>query len=253
MSQSSTTTPLPARPGTRTPGTTTPGTTAVPARTLPSIGTVPFALMLLSALLVLLPWTRAAGLTLVVLLLVPAVVVRYRARRSTDGSRGLTTATLAIGFGAIMLGGALAPPPATTPAGTPAQVTAPPAAPAPADAPGPVTAVAPAPAPAVQDDTPAPQVQQQPFVPAPAPRSGQVPPAHTPDPAPAVVHTPPAHTPDPAPVPAPEPAADEPPASGAAYYQNCTQARAAGAAPIRRGEPGYRAALDRDDDGVACE
>jgi hypothetical protein len=40
---------------------------------------------------------------------------------------------------------------------------------------------------------------------------------------------------------------------GFAYYRNCDAARAAGAAPIRRGEPGYRAALDRDDDGIACE
>ncbi|MDQ4010494.1 MAG: excalibur calcium-binding domain-containing protein [Actinomycetota bacterium] len=38
-----------------------------------------------------------------------------------------------------------------------------------------------------------------------------------------------------------------------AYYQNCTAVRAAGAAPIRRGEPGYRSELDRDDDGIACE
>lgn len=37
------------------------------------------------------------------------------------------------------------------------------------------------------------------------------------------------------------------------YYANCDAARAAGAAPIRRGEPGYRPALDRDNDGVACE
>ena len=37
------------------------------------------------------------------------------------------------------------------------------------------------------------------------------------------------------------------------YYANCGQARAAGAAPIRRGEPGYRPALDRDNDGIACE
>lgn len=36
-------------------------------------------------------------------------------------------------------------------------------------------------------------------------------------------------------------------------YPNCTAARAAGAAPIRRGEPGYGPHLDRDDDGVACE
>jgi hypothetical protein len=39
----------------------------------------------------------------------------------------------------------------------------------------------------------------------------------------------------------------------AAYYANCAAARAAGAAPLYRGEPGYRSALDRDGDGVACE
>ena len=37
------------------------------------------------------------------------------------------------------------------------------------------------------------------------------------------------------------------------YYRRCDEARAAGAAPIYRGEPGYRPALDRDDDGIACE
>ncbi|MCP2164443.1 thermonuclease family protein [Goodfellowiella coeruleoviolacea] len=39
----------------------------------------------------------------------------------------------------------------------------------------------------------------------------------------------------------------------AVYYANCSQAKAAGAAPLHRGEPGYRAGLDRDNDGVACE
>ena len=38
-----------------------------------------------------------------------------------------------------------------------------------------------------------------------------------------------------------------------AYYPNCAAARAAGAAPMRVGDPGYRAGLDRDGDGVACE
>ncbi len=38
-----------------------------------------------------------------------------------------------------------------------------------------------------------------------------------------------------------------------AYYANCTAARQAGAAPIRRGEPGYGSHLDRDGDGIACE
>ncbi|MEV0296922.1 excalibur calcium-binding domain-containing protein [Nocardia sp. NPDC050710] len=37
------------------------------------------------------------------------------------------------------------------------------------------------------------------------------------------------------------------------YYKSCKEARAAGAAPLRRGDPGYRAGLDSDGDGVACE
>ncbi len=40
---------------------------------------------------------------------------------------------------------------------------------------------------------------------------------------------------------------------GDTYYRNCDAARTAGAAPIYRGQPGYRAGLDRDNDGVACE
>lgn len=41
--------------------------------------------------------------------------------------------------------------------------------------------------------------------------------------------------------------------SSSGYYRNCSAARAAGAAPIRRGDPGYSRRLDRDGDGVACE
>jgi type IV secretory pathway VirB10-like protein len=37
------------------------------------------------------------------------------------------------------------------------------------------------------------------------------------------------------------------------YYANCKAARAAGAAPLYKGEPGYSSKLDRDGDGVACE
>lgn len=40
--------------------------------------------------------------------------------------------------------------------------------------------------------------------------------------------------------------------SGEAFV-NCTAARAAGAAPMRRGEPGYGRHLDCDNDGVGCE
>jgi hypothetical protein len=39
----------------------------------------------------------------------------------------------------------------------------------------------------------------------------------------------------------------------AAAYPNCTAARAAGAAPVRRGDPGYAPHLDRDGDGIGCE
>lgn len=37
------------------------------------------------------------------------------------------------------------------------------------------------------------------------------------------------------------------------YYRTCKEARAEGAAPLRRGDPGYRNGLDRDGDGKACD
>lgn len=37
------------------------------------------------------------------------------------------------------------------------------------------------------------------------------------------------------------------------HWYRCDDARAAGSAPISRGEPGYREGLDGDNDGVACE
>ncbi|PWJ48461.1 Putative cell wall binding repeat 2 [Quadrisphaera granulorum] len=36
-------------------------------------------------------------------------------------------------------------------------------------------------------------------------------------------------------------------------FENCTAVRAAGKAPLRRGQPGYSSKLDRDGDGIACE
>ncbi|WP_454972631.1 excalibur calcium-binding domain-containing protein [Corynebacterium propinquum] len=57
----------------------------------------------------------------------------------------------------------------------------------------------------------------------------------------------------PAQVEAPAPAAPPAAPSGETYFQNCAAARAAGAAPLHAGEPGYRSQLDRDKDGVACE
>lgn len=37
------------------------------------------------------------------------------------------------------------------------------------------------------------------------------------------------------------------------HYRDCSAARAAGAAPVRRGDPGYAPHLDRDGDGIGCE
>lgn len=50
--------------------------------------------------------------------------------------------------------------------------------------------------------------------------------------------------------PAPE---DVPADPAGVYYANCSAARAAGAAPLYRGDPGYRSGMDGDNDGVACE
>lgn len=91
--------------------------------------------------------------------------------------------------------------------------------PAPVVAPAPAAPVAPAPAPA-----------------APAPAAVA--------PAPAVIAPAPA---------APAPVVPAPAAPAAAYYANCAAAKAAGAAPLYAGSAGYRPALDRDSDGVACE
>ena len=53
-------------------------------------------------------------------------------------------------------------------------------------------------------------------------------------------------TPAPATAPSPAPNTD-------VYYANCDAVRAAGKAPIYSGQPGYRAGLDRDKDGIGCE
>lgn len=54
--------------------------------------------------------------------------------------------------------------------------------------------------------------------------------------------------------------APEPPAptsnggkQGSVWYENCDAARAAGAAPLHRGDPGYDSHLDRDNDGTGCD
>ncbi|MFI5559152.1 thermonuclease family protein [Amycolatopsis japonica] len=51
----------------------------------------------------------------------------------------------------------------------------------------------------------------------------------------------------------PPPAAAEPDPPKTVSYANCDAVRAAGAAPLYAGQPGYNRKLDRDGDGVACE
>lgn len=43
------------------------------------------------------------------------------------------------------------------------------------------------------------------------------------------------------------------PVRSSGSFRNCTAARAAGAAPVRIGDPGYGRHLDRDGDGIGCE
>lgn len=102
------------------------------------------------------------------------------------------------------------------------------------------TTKSPSPTPTTTSPTPTPTPEPTSEAPAPAPEPAQ--PGHqeqAPAPAPAVVHEE-----QRAPAPAPEPEV---------FYKNCAAARAAGAAPIYRGQPGYRSKLDADGDGIACD
>jgi hypothetical protein len=53
--------------------------------------------------------------------------------------------------------------------------------------------------------------------------------------------------------PAPEAPAPAPTQPVTQPYANCAAARAAGAAPLHRGDPGWSDSMDGDGDGVACE
>ncbi|WP_245194692.1 excalibur calcium-binding domain-containing protein [Kitasatospora phosalacinea] len=179
---------------------------------------------------------RVARIALLVFLPPVAGVMAWRSRRLHRGVKVLLVvwcAVMSFVWLAMMFGSEKR---GTEPVPAPAATTA---------SPGPVASDSPAPEP-----TPTP-------TPSPTPTP-------TPDPTPSPTPTPtPEPTPTPTPTPqaqaptTPPPAAEPEPArtteQAAAYYKNCTEAKAAGAAPLHRGEPGYRSALDRDGDGVACE
>jgi len=125
----------------------------------------------------------------------------------------VSVGSLGAGDAPVALAEGTAPTPTSTPESTPEPVPTPPETPVETAAPEPVVPT-PAPAPVVV----------APVAPAPAPAA-------------------------PAPV-APAPAAPTP---AATFFQNCDAVRAAGAAPIFTGQPGYSRTLDRDGDGVGCE
>lgn len=37
------------------------------------------------------------------------------------------------------------------------------------------------------------------------------------------------------------------------YFKSCKEAKSKGYSNIKKGEPGYRPGLDRDNDGIACD
>ncbi len=82
----------------------------------------------------------------------------------------------------------------------------------------------------------------------PAPPAPQQPTTVPPAPSTKAAPKPPARTTAKEPPPAPDPDT-----SSGVYYKNCAAARAAHAAPLHVGQPGYRPELDRDHDGVACD
>ena len=59
--------------------------------------------------------------------------------------------------------------------------------------------------------------------------------------------------PVPPPTQTPAPAPADVPAGTSTPYADCAAARAAGAAPLHRGDPGWSDGMDGDGDGVACE
>jgi outer membrane biosynthesis protein TonB len=84
-------------------------------------------------------------------------------------------------------------------------------------------------------------------------------PTHTPTPTPAPSSTPAeseSATPTASsttPEPTTEPTTAPVSTSEAVAYKNCAEVRAAGKAPLRRGDPGFTEELDRNGDGIACD
>lgn len=193
------------------------------------------------------PWTapqprwfeKTGWIILLLVLFAPAgIFLLYRAGLWTPVTRHIVSVIAGLWFVLLVAGVAAGDPEkdeAPKPS-TPASPSAPPSL-----SPSPSDPVSTAPT------TPPPMPTPTPTPPPPPPQATTPPPA----PAPAATTEPP-QPPQP-PTTRPTTHTPEPPAPEAVYYENCAAARAAGAAPIHEGEPGYAPHLDRDDDGVACE
>jgi hypothetical protein len=212
------------------------------------LGAMTFVVAVLGATLAVIPATVAFGGLLCIIAIIPAIVSFRRVRKGTANNRRQSVAALVLAPVFFIVAVSLSPsPPATTtaedktpmskPASTPAlQQSSPAITPLPALAPAPPLAPAPAPAPA----------PARAAIPAPARAAAPVP-------APAAAPASPAAPPN---AGSPTGSTDRSSAGstgGSPYYANCAAARAAGVAPLHKGDPGYRSGLDRDGDGIACE
>ena len=134
--------------------------------------------------------------------------------------------------------GSPAPVPSPTVTASPSPTPTPSPSPTPSPAPSPTPSPTPSPIPTTQAPTSQPPLQ------------------------PFMQESEPTSEPEPEPTPEEEtqagggaasPALAPEPNQKSTYYPNCKTAKAAGAAPLYRGDPGYREELDRDRDGIACE
>ena len=129
-------------------------------------------------------------------------------------------------------------------AGSPAPATFPTVTASPSPSPTPTPSPSPTPSPA---PSPTPSPTPSPIPTTQAPRSESPAPSTTQEPKPTPEATTQAGGGAAAPAPAEEPKQES------TYFPNCKKAKESGAAPLHRGDPGYREELDRDGDGVACE
>jgi Excalibur calcium-binding domain len=225
------------------------------------LGAVTFVIAVLGAVLAVIPATVAFGGLLCVIAIIPAIVSFRRVRKGTANNRRQSVAALVLAPVFFIVAVSLSPsPPANTtaddrtplsnPVSTPALPVSTPALQQSSPAITPLPALAPAPelAPA-RVVAPAPHLSPAPaLAPAHAPAR-----AAAPVPAPAAAPASPAAPPN---AGSPTRSTESPSTGstgGSPYYANCAAARAAGAAPLHKGDPGYRSGLDRDGDGTACE